>query len=116
MKATFAILLVTTCLCFSCSKYKIQPVGGTINGMPAITLYGSSAKPTDYIFISKAAKEMAYNGNTLTYTYTSSTTIFMSDANGAVARAILDTANNKILLTIDTTYGYTFASSLYVSY
>ena len=98
----------------------MEIVSGTVNGIPAITLYGSSNKPADYIFLSSDStqKAMSYNGEYLTYVYTSaaSTSIFILKSSTAVARAELIKTSSKTTLTIDTAFGFNFASTQYVSY
>ncbi len=111
-------MAVCTCCVFSCSKSnKAQNVSGTINGKPAVTLYGSSNKPADYIFISAdpAVKEMSYNGVGLTYANATSPEIFIIEGSVAVAKGRLDTISSVVTLTIDTTYGFNFGSNEYSS-
>ncbi len=114
-------LAVFYCGFSSCSKKdKVELVSGTVNGIPAITLYGNSNKPTDYIFLStdSTQKEMSYNGVLLTYANTgsSSTGIFILNNHIAVAKAELALAGSKTVLTIDTAYGINLGSSQYSSY
>lgn len=121
MKINVIILLGVFISClFSCSKNeKIQQVTGTVNGLPATTLYGNSGKPTDYIFIcsDSSKREMSYGGVYLTYSNTtsSSTGIFILQASIAVAKADLAITGSKTVLTIDTAYGISFASTQYAS-
>jgi len=122
MKAKLVVVLaVSYCCISSCSKKdKVALVSGTVNGTPAITLYGNSKKPTDYIFLSNDStqKEMSYNGVFLTYAKTgsSSTGIFILNAHVAVAKAELGLVGSKTVLTIDTAYGINLGSTQYSSY
>ncbi len=122
MKTTLVIVLVfLCCFFFSCSKKaKVEQVSGSVNGIPAITLYGNSNKPTDYIFLSSdtTQKEMSYNGVLLAYTKTGSTStgIFILNNHIAGAKAELGWVGSKTVLTIDTAYGINFASTQYSSY
>ncbi len=97
----------------------METVSGTVNGKPAITLYGNSGKPADYIFIGSdaAQKELSYSGVYLTYANTSalSESIFILNSSVAVARAELVTTGSKTTLTIDTAYGFSFGSKKYES-
>ena len=121
MKAKLVIVIAVFLSCFfSCSKKdKVEVVSGTVNGLPAVTLYGNSNKPTDYIFLSSdsAQKEMSYNGLLLTYAKTgaSTTGIFILNNHLAVAKAELGTVGSKTVLTIDTAYGIDFGSISYSS-
>ena len=113
-----AIGVVFVCGVFSCSKSnKAQNVSGTINGKPALTLYGSSNKPTDYLFISTdpTTKEMSYNGIVLTYSSTTPPGIFIIDGSVAIAKARLEASSTATMLTIDTAYGFSFGSKEYSS-
>jgi len=113
-----AMVLVCACSVFSCSKSnKAQNVSGTINGKPAITLYGSSNKPADYLFISAdpAVKEISYNGVVLTYASTIPPGIFIIEGSVAVAKASLEAGSATTTLTIDTAYGFSFGSKQYSS-
>ncbi len=122
MKAKLVIVLaVFYCCISSCSKKdKVEVVSGTVNGLAAITLYGNSNKPADYIFLSSDStqKEMSYNGLLLTYANagSSSTSIFILNAHVAVAKAELGMVGSKTVLTINTAYGLNFGSTQYTSY
>ena len=114
-------LAILCCFCISCSKKdKVQLVSGTVNGIPATTLYGNSNKPTDYIFLSNDSteKEMSYNGELLTYVKTgaTSTGIFILYNHVAAAKAELGLVGSKTVLTIDSAYGINFSSTQYSSY
>ena len=86
MKRIAAILLLLIILVFyfsfsGCKKAnEIPTVSGTINGVPAVTLYGSSGNATDYIFIvfssSSTHKLLCYQGINYVYGNTTSSTIF----------------------------------------
>lgn len=112
-----ATIAVIACFLFSCSKGRIQTVSGTIDGKPAITLYGNSNKAADYIFLSadSSVKEMTYNGILLTYTSATPPGIFLLKASVAIGRGSLTTVGAHTTLTIDTTYGFTFGSKQYAS-
>ena len=113
----FSLLAVSV---ISCSKKnKVELVSGTVDGLPAITLYGNSNKVADYIFLSSdsAHKEMSYNGVILTYVSGSpSPSIFILKSSVAIAKGRLTASGTKTALTIDTTYGFSFGSNLYTSY
>ncbi len=106
--------------CTSCSKSNaITPVDGTINGVPATTLYGNSHKLTDYILLSKnaALKEIAYYGQIYYYRIISSPSgILITISSNAVVKGSLDTVNSKITLTIDSSLHSTvFVSKIYTA-
>ena len=111
-------------LCFSlsssCSKTnQIPPVNGVISGKPAVTLYGSSLEPTDYMFIDTVAadKKISYNGNVFTYVYnnTASSNIYFLNSGVPAADATLSLTGPGIVLTIVATYSNTFGSAQYTS-
>jgi hypothetical protein len=122
MKTTLVAVFTIFCVFFlSCSKKdKVELVSGTVNGVAAITLYGTSNKPADYIFLSSDStqKEMSYNGVLLTYVKTgaTSTGIFILLNHIAAAKADLGLVGSKTVLTIDSTYGINFTSREYMSY
>jgi len=104
----------------SCSKKNTIPtVSGTINGTPAITLYGNSNLAADYIFLSSvtATKEMSYDGNIFTYSYltTSTNEIYVIRSVNALVKGSLDTIGKQTVFTIDTSYIPTFGSTVYTS-
>lgn len=118
MKTAASLLLVLLVLVgASCSKSnKAQNVSGTINGKPALTLYGSSNKPADYLLLGEdsTARQMSYNGIVLTYSSTTPPAIFMLNGGLAIAKGTLVTGSSTTL-TIDTSYGFSFGSKEYSS-
>ncbi len=115
----FIVIAIAVCVA-SCSKNNtIPPVSGTINGVPAITLYGSSNQPADYLFLSSVAtdKELSYNGRVYPYLYltTSDTELFVMSANRALVKGSLVTTGTITVFTIDTSYTPTFGSTKYTS-
>ncbi len=118
MKMMVAIVAVCTCVMFSCSKNsKPENVSGTINGKPAVTLYGSSNKEADYIFLSAdtTVKQLSYNGIVLGYVNSTPPAIFLVQTSIAVAKGRLETNGQVKTLKIDTAYGFSFGSKEYTS-
>jgi hypothetical protein len=113
MKKIIAALLLTV-TCLSCSK-SVPTQNGTINGLPALTLYGSSKQPADYLFISTPQKKVSYNGQVLSYTNAAGNDIFLTISGSSIARCTFDTIPKPDVLTIDTTYGFTFGSKIYTA-
>jgi hypothetical protein len=115
--AQLAIVLIATLAICGCKK-TIRQVDGTINGIPTISLYGSSGKAADYILLSTdpAYKELAYGGNVFTYGYTGANTIIIRDSIKVIGRGSLDTNSTKTILNIDTSYSFTFGSKQYKSF
>lgn len=110
------IVALLCCILFSCSKSnKAENISGTIDGKPALALYGSSNGPADYILLGEDStlKQMSYNGVILTYHTTTYPEILISNTL-PVARATLITGTGTTL-TIDTTFGFTFGSKQYSS-
>jgi hypothetical protein len=119
MKGTIFLLciILATC-CIACSKKNaIAPVHGTINGKPAITLYGSSNKPTDYVLLDTAIsdRKLSYDGIVFTYVYISDTNIFIMGSGTPAARGALTTIGPKTNLTITAAYTITFGSTEYTT-
>lgn len=114
MIKTILTILIALCL-VACNKNAVQPVSGTIGGLPALTLYGSSKAPSDYMFLSTSQKKISYNGVIFSYTYATGTTIFLLTSGTGAGKCTLDTLATKTTLTIDTTYGYTFGSTVYTA-
>ena len=119
MKAIATILCVLSPVFFTaCSKSnEIPTVSGTINGVPALTLYGSSGKPTDYVLLSMTTdKQISYQGNVYSYSnITSSNDIFITISTIYLVKGTLTTANSKTQLVIVTSPQTTFGSTLYTS-
>ena len=120
MKRVIISALVFVAFCIAaCSKTnRIAPVTGTVDGKPAITLYGSSYKPTDYILIDTvtADRKLSYDGIVFTYTYVSAyNDIFIINSSIPIARANLSTISGKVVLAIDTSFSITFGSKQYTS-
>ena len=114
MNRIFLIFIIAF-VCSGCNKNNTQVVSGTIGGKPAITLYGSSKAPADYLFLSTAQKEISYNGQVLSYVYGPSKTIFLIRAGATAGKCTLDTAALPIELYIDTTFSITFGSPTYTA-
>ena len=98
-------------------KNVIAPVSGTIDGKAAISLYGASNKPTDYVLIDTAAadKKLSYDGIVFSYFYNSFPNIYIVNATTPAAAGILDLTGPKIVLTISAGYTITFASTVYTA-
>jgi len=113
----YGVLFLGMLLPASCKKKGVAPVNGTIDGKPALTLYGSSGKPTDYLFIDTVAadKKISYNGVVFTYIYNAATTnIYLINGGIPAADGTLSIGTN-VVLTVNVSYSITFGSSLYVS-
>ena len=113
-KIIIVVSVITACFYIACKK-NIPIENGTIDGLPAITLYGSSNAPTDYLFISTSQKKISYNGNIFNYNYGPGKTIFCYSNYSPAATASLDTSVPRMTLTIDTSYGFTFLSTIYTA-
>lgn len=101
-----------------CSKSnRISPVTGTINGKPAVSLYGASNKPTDYVLIDTAAadRKLSYDGIVFAYIYNSSSNIYIMNSTTPAAEGTLTLNASNIVLTINATYTLTFGSTTYTS-
>jgi hypothetical protein len=116
MRSSFILLAVLAGILFpSCSKNNFTPINGTINGLPALTLYGASNRPADYILIRIADRVISYDGETFPYYYTSiAPNIFISISPGDVQKATLDTSNPVTLIFAADTQSI-FGSTIYVS-
>jgi hypothetical protein len=114
-----AIALITIACFAACTKTnQISAVNGSINGVPALTLYGSSGKPTDYILFSTnfAVKLLSYQGQTYSYNNTSTANgIFIVVSSINVLKGTLDTSGPHTVITVDNVAPVTFASSSYSS-
>lgn len=102
----------------ACSKSNsVQPVSGSINGVPAQTLYGSSGKATDYIFLSTVPLdyELSYGGQTYMYYYTSGNNIFIMVTSTVAVKGSLTKTGSKTSLSIDNSSPSIFASTEYTS-
>ena len=118
MKSIITIILIFTVCCFSaCSKTgALQTVSGTIDGVPALTLYGNSGRPADYVFLSKDAsvKKMAYNGSTYAY-YNTAQGIYITLAPYKVVSGSLAVNGSVTVLYVDTATVHLFGSTQYTS-
>ena len=118
MKSIFITLLTVSTIYFSgCSKnHQIPAVTGNINGVPALTLYGSGGGATDYILLVDSLKELSYQVQDYYYNINAATNdiyIIVSITN--VIKGTLTTSGNKTTLTIDTQPQNTFVSKQYTS-
>ena len=120
MKSLSVILLAILVIYISgCSKHNIQTENGSINGIPAITLYGSSGNEADYMFIvlsnTIANKRVFYQGTTYTYSGISSTNnIYVISSPTSIVNCTIDTLNPQITLTVNTTPSI-FESKVYTA-
>jgi len=111
-------LIVSSISLISCSrKNRIAPVSGTINGKPAITLYGSSYEPTDYVLIDSvtADRKLSYDGIVFDYLYTSDTDIVLIGSGKPAAKCVLIFGSPKTTLQIRAVFTITFGSPIYIS-
>jgi len=119
MKRIITILFAIGAVYFAaCSKSNaVQTVSGTINGVPALTLYGSSGEPADYVLLSTtpADKDMNYNGNTYYYYTSPDNHIFIEVAPTNVVSSTLVTTGSKTVLSISASTVPFFASTQYTS-
>lgn len=107
------ILAATACK----KKNVIVPVIGTIGGNPAVSLYGTSNKATDYMLIDTAAadKKISYDGNVFSYLYNTDTTIYLIEGSTPAAQAGLSITATNIVVTIKASFTRTFGSTQYIS-
>lgn len=121
--ATILLLLIILVFNFSFSGCKkaneIPTVSGTIDGVPAVTLYGSSGNATDYIFIvfsnTNTHKLLCYQGINYVYGNTSSSNnVSIITSSSAIVRATIDTVSSNTVLKI-LTYPSIFSSTQYTS-
>lgn len=111
MRRTGIILLaVIATYIAGCSKHSLQTENGTINGIPAITLYGSSGAESDYMFIvltdTVADKRLFYGGTATTYTYSgisSTNNIYVIASPVSIVNCTIDTLHAHVSLTVNTT-------------
>jgi hypothetical protein len=119
MKGILALAFITLSVSFiACSrKNRIAPVTGTIDGKPAVTLYGSSFAPTDYILIDTivADRKLSYDGIVFSYLYTSDTDIVLINSGTPAAKVTLASVSPKMILKIKAIFTITFGSPLYTS-
>jgi hypothetical protein len=119
MNKTACLLLLTFCFACCSKSNEVTPVTGSINGVPAITLYGGSKKLNDYVLLGKEAtkKQMSYLGTTYDYTNIDSLhDIRIEISSTVVMRGRLDTTGTIIKMTIDTlTHAGLFGSTEYTS-
>ncbi len=118
MRILIIALIAFSALCIvACKKGDAIPtVSGTINGVPAVTLYGTTNKPVDYILIatSGVSKIISYGGVVYNY-YTSPANgiyVVISPTYGVVGT--MDTVNNKTVIQFTAPFN-PFASSKYTS-
>ena len=120
MRSTFALLLIAAMACFTgCSKHNVTTENGSINGIPAKTLYGASGQEEDYLFIvlsnTIADKRIFYEGTTYTYSGISSTNnIYVIASPTSIVNCTIDTSGPQITLTVNTTPSI-FESSVYTA-
>ena len=104
MKLIVSIFILFALLLFAaCTKTGIPDVSGTINGVPAITLYGTTNLPVDYILLStdKSNKELSYSGQVYTYIYTASHRLFINVSPTIAVGGNIDTTGNKTVINLD---------------
>ena len=104
----------------SCKKANQLPnESGSINGIPALTLYGSASDQTDYVFIlitpTTADQLLCYQGITYKYGVNPvNNDISILASSSSVIRATLDTTGAHTVLTI-LTYPSIFNSTEYIA-
>lgn len=113
--ASFLLLFSLLVAATGCSKNAQQTVTGTINGKPALTLYGNSGKTADYMLLDSSAHEVSYDGQLYTYYTGSANAVYISVATASVVSGVLATASGQTVLTI--TFANTvFSSTQYASH
>ena len=105
----------------ACSKHNQQTEFGNINGVPALTLYGTTGDATDYLLIvltdTVADKCIFYAGSAATYTYSgisSTNNIYVIASGTNIIKCTIDTLSPRISLTINTTPSL-FRSTVYTA-
>ncbi len=102
----------------SCSKGNGHGISGTINGKPAITLYGTSNKGADYFLLStdSTSKQLVYSGITFDYyALPNSNDIVITLSTSQYLRATLTKTGTKTVLYLDTLLVNVFGSREYDS-
>jgi len=122
MRRICVILLSVIAITVSaCSKHNQQTEAGNINGVPAITLYGTTGEESDYLFIvltdTVADKRIFYAGSAATYTYSgisSTNNIYIIAPGTNIIKCTIDTLSAHVSLTINTTPSL-FQSTVYTA-
>lgn len=120
VKRIITTLLTVVAIYFtSCTKHDPPPVTGTINGIPATTLYGSSGNATDYILIVISTNTnnnlISYEGHTYSYTNGSGNDVYIEISPTNVVRGTLTTSGTQTVLTVVNPSPAVFLSSQYAS-
>jgi hypothetical protein len=119
MSAKIVLMVATGSLYLaSCSKNNIIKVSGTINGVPAITLYGNSNRQADFILLSTdpATHEISYDGIAYAYDYISTgADIFITLSPSNIQKATLTQSASTTVLTLAANSQTIFSSSLYIT-
>jgi len=118
MKSTVSSVLFLALIALASCKKEITPVSGTINGLPAITLYGNSLQATDYLFIDTTAnnKKISYNGVVYTYNYNANNSnIYILSSGTPAADGTLTLTGPRVVLTIQSQFSVDFTSIQYTS-
>ena len=104
----------------SCKKSnQVNPVSGTINGTPTITIYGNNNVASDYILLSTDSSKniLAYGGTVLNFQISvPDSLIFITLPSGMVARAALYRTKTSAQLNVSASAPAYFRSQHYVSY
>ena len=118
MRLFFILFLAITLSGFiACKKGDAIPtVTGTINGVPAITLYGTTNEPVDYILISTSgtSKILSYGGVVYNYYNSPANGIYVVIAPAYGVAGIIDTVSGKTVIQFTAPYN-PFASQNYTS-
>lgn len=118
-RALYYSSLIVCMFIVACKRNNaVIPVSGTIGGKPAVSLYGNSHKPSDYVLIDTAAADLKvlYDGVVFSYHYTSGNTIYMVYNNVPAVQASLSLTQTNVVLTIIKVYNtVTFGSAVYTS-
>ena len=120
MKRIIIALLACVAICFTaCKKHEIPPVNGTINGMPALTLYGLSNNATDYVLIivstNPADRLISYQVSTYSYINSTGDEVYIEISPTNVVKGTLTTSGGQTVLTVVNTIPPVFQSSQYTS-
>jgi len=110
------IFCAASCIA-GCSKGNAIPtVSGTINGQPAVTLYGTTNEPVDYIllYVNGTVKEISYGGVIYNYYTSPANGVYVVISPGYGVAGIMDTVNSKTVISFNTPYN-PFASQTYTS-
>ena len=118
MRLFFLLFLAITFTGYiACKKGDAIPtVTGTVNGVPAVTLYGTTNEPVDYILLSTsgASKILSYAGQVYDYYNSPGNGIFVVISPAYGVGGIIDTIAGKTVIQFTAPYN-PFASEKYTS-